>query len=281
MLKEVVEKYPSDQVSVFVVWLPMVPGDSKRAARSTGAMYAGYQVRQYYDPDRTVGLAYHREVFPNCLRDALSVMPKDHSLYGELSGWAASSRGDGPLWDAVLVYPSGAEWNESIPRPTSWSKQAAFFGISAGEITAVFFRNDCMQPPTESDWHIEVKTAMNALLGERPSSAMATPRIELLGFRGCPHTPTIRKNLEAALASLGGQAKITDVNLETLTEKDARRGWGAPTILVDGRDLMGLTHPAGRTLSCRVYSDGLPSKDEIFRRLINQHALPAPQAHGP
>lgn len=164
MLKEVVEKYPQDQVSVHVVWMPMVPGDDEQAARSTGEMYAKRGVHQYYDDEHILGLAYRSELFANCLRDILTVMPSDHPMYAEISEWASSSHSEGPLWDAVLFYPPGVEWTERMPRPVAWSKQVGFFGSDAGDVTGVFFQNDCKQLPVDSDWRRQVREAMPALI---------------------------------------------------------------------------------------------------------------------
>ena len=164
VLKQIVEAYPSDAVSVHVVWMPMVPGDSLRAARKTGRMFASSDVHQYYDEERAVGLACHRDAFSGCLTDAARATPKDHPLYETLVDWAEGGRGEGPLWDAVLFYPPGVEWSEVVPAPRLWAKQVAFLGPDAGEVTATFFRNDCDQPPVDSDWHREVRQAMATLL---------------------------------------------------------------------------------------------------------------------
>lgn len=270
MLKEIAEKYSEDEVSVHVVWMPMVPGDDEQAARSSAKMYGGHAVHQYYDAQRIVGLAYRAEVFANCLRDAIGVMPKDHPLYADLTEWASTPRGEGPLWDAVLFYPPSVEWREEMPRPAAWSKQVGFFGSDAGPITGMFFRNSCTEPPTESDWHVEVRNAMNGLVENREASVVREMQIELLSFPGCPNTPSIRENLQTALASLDLDAKTTEVNLQSLKAADRRRGWGAPTILLNGRDLMGSSQPTSRTLSCRVYPHGIPSAEEIARRIAGE-----------
>ncbi|MGH8675719.1 MAG: hypothetical protein ACREVG_15590 [Burkholderiales bacterium] len=221
MLNEVVDKYPQDQVSLHVVWLPMVFGDDESAAKSTGKMYGRDRVHQYYDGARLVGLAYRGEVFSNCLQDALSVMPKDHPLYAQLSECATTS--EVPLWDAVLFYPPGVEWKEQVPQPAAWSKQVGFIGPDAGEITGMFFRNDCKQLPTDSDWHDEVRNGMKTLEQPGKRAGSQGQRIELLGFPGCPNTPTIRKNLESALRGLNRDAAFQDVTLEALPRTDRRR----------------------------------------------------------
>jgi len=164
VLKQVAEGFPQREVSVHVVWMPMVPGDDEPAARTTGRMFAGLDVRQYYDGGRVVGSAFRRDVFPNCASDALSVMPEEHPLYAQLREWATPPRAEGPLWDAVLFYPPGVEWGDQTPVPRFWSKQVAYLGENAGGVTGVFFRNDCKAAPVDSDWHREVREAMANLL---------------------------------------------------------------------------------------------------------------------
>jgi hypothetical protein len=171
VLKEIAEAYPAGAVSLHVVWMPMVPGDDARAARETGSMFAGFRVHQYYDGERAVGLAFHREVFPHCLREIVAATPDDHPMHDQLGEWLASSPNDRPLWDAVLYFPKGAEWTSRAPRPVRWSKQVGFMGGDAGDVTGVFLKNDCHQPPVDSDWHREVRRAMKHLLAAERSGS--------------------------------------------------------------------------------------------------------------
>lgn len=92
-------------------------------------------------------------------------------------------------------------------------------------------------------------------------------RIELLGFPGCPNTPMMRNNLVAAIKSLGGGLTFSDVNQEELAEFDIRRGYPTPTVLVNGRDLFGLPVPITPSMGCRVYEGGVPSAEELAKRL--------------
>ena len=163
MLKEVAERYGEESVAIHVVWMPMVPGDNEKAARSSGAMYAGHEVLQYYDTERLVGLAYQRDVFADCLRGAVAATPPDHPLFETLRGWASSNAQERPLWDAVLFYPRGVEWKQRVPEPMRWSKQVGFMGGGVGHMTGIFFRNDCNQSPVDSDWNDELQVAMKAM----------------------------------------------------------------------------------------------------------------------
>lgn len=94
--------------------------------------------------------------------------------------------------------------------------------------------------------------------------------IEVLGFTGCPNTPTILANTRAAVARLGWggpDASVAYIDQEGLPEGDTRRGWPTPTVLVDGRDLFGMPAPTGAAMGCRLYPGGAPSVDEIAERL--------------
>ncbi|MCC6320581.1 MAG: hypothetical protein IT438_03995 [Phycisphaerales bacterium] len=95
----------------------------------------------------------------------------------------------------------------------------------------------------------------------------AQPTIELLGFPDCPNTPAMRHNLRGALALMGKGWSFADTNQEALDEGDTRRGWPAPTILVNGRDLFGMPPPVGAAMGCRVYPGGVPEAGAIADRL--------------
>jgi hypothetical protein len=88
------------------------------------------------------------------------------------------------------------------------------------------------------------------------------------GLRGLPeHRATVRKSLEDAVGSLGIEAPVMYVDQEALPRGDPRRGWPAPTILVDGRDLFRMAAPEGAEMSCRMYPGGAPGASEIAAAL--------------
>lgn len=93
--------------------------------------------------------------------------------------------------------------------------------------------------------------------------------IEVLGFEGCPNTPTILANTKAAVARLRLNASVAYIDQERLPEGDIRRGWPTPTVLVDGRDLFGMPAPTSQGMGCRVYPSGAPGVDEIAERLTS------------
>ena len=94
------------------------------------------------------------------------------------------------------------------------------------------------------------------------------PRAELLFFAGCPHIDASRAQLRLALAAAG-------LPLEW-SERDDPRGYGSPTILIDGVDVLGAAPGAGA--SCRVYRKtevrGAPPLAAILGALISAASRP-------
>ena len=97
------------------------------------------------------------------------------------------------------------------------------------------------------------------------NSCTSQKSVEFLGFEGCPNTPELRKRFVEAEPTV----EIIDVNLMSLEKGDSRLGWGAPTILVSGKDLFGIPTNDGGSVSCRNWSGGLPTVDEIKKAFDN------------
>lgn len=85
--------------------------------------------------------------------------------------------------------------------------------------------------------------------------------VELLYFPGCPHIDAARSQLRAALRLVGRDEAWTERDVTAADAPAHTRGYGSPTILVDGLDVSGVGPCAGQ--SCRVYADsevrGAPS----------------------
>lgn len=79
---------------------------------------------------------------------------------------------------------------------------------------------------------------------------MAT--VELLYFPDCPNVPAARAQLRRALGEVGAAASWTEVDVMAPDAPARVRGFGSPTVLVDGRDVMGL--PPSDGSSCRLYA---------------------------
>jgi mercuric ion transport protein len=93
-------------------------------------------------------------------------------------------------------------------------------------------------------------------------------KIQLLTFPGCPNAAAARELIQKVLSSSGIRASLEEVNTTAPEAPEHLRGWGSPTILIDGVDIEGLHSPG--TASCRVYRDsdgalrGIPSEATVL-----------------
>ena len=93
--------------------------------------------------------------------------------------------------------------------------------------------------------------------------------VQFLAFNGCPLADPARENLRKAL-SLFGLSSFEEIDILDPSAPDDLRGWGSPTILIDGVDITGL--PKGNSVSCRVYNlpGGVPDVQSIVDSLRSQ-----------
>ena len=67
--------------------------------------------------------------------------------------------------------------------------------------------------------------------------------IQFLGRSDCIHSPKMEKNLVSALKATGLEQKYKYIDLASLPSEDYRRGYGTPTVLINGEDLYGMPKP--------------------------------------
>jgi len=86
--------------------------------------------------------------------------------------------------------------------------------------------------------------------------------VQLLVFDGCPLAEPARENLKEALTICEIEA-FEEIDILDSTAPEELRGWGSPTILVNGQDIT--SHPKGDGASCRVYPtpNGVPDVQSI------------------
>jgi hypothetical protein len=138
----------------------MLETDNEGEARKAAQRFDFPGVRHFYDGERRIGARLMAEQFPNAIRDALEILPRDHEMRETLEGRKDLSPEKMPMWDAVLVFPPGAKWEERSPAPVWWTKQTSFTGEGKpGEMTAVFWKNSTRQLPVRSDWYLEAREA--------------------------------------------------------------------------------------------------------------------------
>lgn len=103
-------------------------------------------------------------------------------------------------------------------------------------------------------------------------------KVELVYESGCPNIQQARENLLRALSQAQLPARWTEWNTESQDCPDHVRGFGSPTVLVNGNDTLGQASGAGSC--CRLYptSDGhqagSPPVDVIRLALLGSGSTP-------
>ena len=91
----IVKGYPDADITVSIVWINMLPLDSRVIARVQAQTMQDLRVRHFHDPRKRVGRA----------------------IAGSLGGR------DKVAWDIYLFFALGSEWNGGPPPPTWWAHQ--------------------------------------------------------------------------------------------------------------------------------------------------------------
>jgi hypothetical protein len=87
-----------------------------------------------------------------------------------------------------------------------------------------------------------VLAAASSVVGGRTQASPPGPLV-FLTRDGCANTATMRTRLDAALDRLGVPTDYAVIDVDTLADRDARRGYGTPTVLYKNRDLFGMPEP--------------------------------------
>jgi hypothetical protein len=99
-------------------------------------------------------------------------------------------------------------------------------------------------------------------------------KIQLLYFPGCPNVDAARASVRQALAAEALDTPVEEIDVEDPDAPAWARGWGSPTVLVDGADVLGAAR-AGSS-ACRVYVGGAPAVDAIRRAIAAARAAQPP-----
>lgn len=86
-------------------------------------------------------------------------------------------------------------------------------------------------------------------------------KIQLLHFQGCPNVDVARAALRTAIAEEKLDVAVEEIDVEDPAAPAWARGWGSPTILVDGKDVAGQEPSASP--ACRLYAGGAPAVEMI------------------
>ena len=91
------EKVQSDQLSVHVVWTPVLAKDDFESAKVARSLIPDPRAVHYWDGDQALGLAYGKVL----------ELPRGREL----------------AWDIYFAYGEGVEWGDVVPPPTDWVHQ--------------------------------------------------------------------------------------------------------------------------------------------------------------
>lgn len=97
-----------------------------------------------------------------------------------------------------------------------------------------------------------------------------TPQVQLIYFDGCPNVDAARAAVRAALDATGIATPVEEVDVGRPDAPAWARGWGSPTILVDGRDVTGATR--AEAAACRLYRGGAPEVAAITHALARRRS---------
>ena len=90
---------------------------------------------------------------------------------------------------------------------------------------------------------------------------MRKRRIDLVYFEACPHVAKARDNIAEVIAGVGAdRVDYREWDLMDVTTPDRYRGFGSPSVLIDGEDVSGIGRVSDGMSCC---SDGPPSVTDI------------------
>ena len=94
-------------------------------------------------------------------------------------------------------------------------------------------------------------------------------KIEIQHFRGCPNSPEMIHRVKEAIKGSEEKIEYNEVLVESNELAEEIKFRGSPTVLIDGEDFEGREEPESASLNCRVYENGLPSTDEIRKKILS------------
>jgi hypothetical protein len=99
--EKVLEKINSEKLTVFVVWLPFVDGDSREMAAKEQKVLTDKRAKHFWDSRSEIGKAFAEHI----------KLPKGEKL--------------SVAWDYYALFEGGAKWKDAPPAPAEWMHQLA------------------------------------------------------------------------------------------------------------------------------------------------------------
>ena len=99
--EQTLNKLGSKKLSVFVVWLPFVNGDSRDKAAEAMKVLTDRRAKHFWDSKSEIGKAFAEHI----------KLPKDEKL--------------SVAWDYYALFEARAKWQSAPPAPSEWMHQLA------------------------------------------------------------------------------------------------------------------------------------------------------------
>ena len=94
--QQVLNQIDDPRLRVFIVWQPMLPGDSEKAATRAMGFVPDARATHFWTPTQQVGRAFAKPL---------------------------GLKGRRTAWDVYLVYSGKSKWGEAVPVPDSFRHQ--------------------------------------------------------------------------------------------------------------------------------------------------------------
>ncbi len=93
-MQKVLKAIPDERLRVYIIWLPMFPGDSRKWAQTRSDEFSDKRVSYYWDGEKIAGKAWQKTL--GTKREA---------------------------WDVYLLYGAGSQWDKEPATPDFWMHQ--------------------------------------------------------------------------------------------------------------------------------------------------------------
>lgn len=113
-MQKALKAIPDDRLRVYIVWLPMFPGDSRKWAQIRSDEFSDKRVSCYWDGEKIAGKAWQKTL--------------------------GTKR---ETWDVYLLYGAGSQWDKEPATPDFWMHQLS------GITTAPWLDEEAFQAKTK------------------------------------------------------------------------------------------------------------------------------------
>jgi hypothetical protein len=103
---------------------------------------------------------------------------------------------------------------------------------------------------------------------------MITKRInvEIQYFQGCPNSLNLIERVNTAIKDLDN-IDYKEVLVDSNEMAEELKFRGSPTLLINGEDFENQSEPENTALACRYYRNGIPSIEEIKKKILEEGRL--------